>query len=123
MYAKADVSNQSHHYHFYNMNTILFFSFITIVTVFISLLVHFGYMHSLKLGDYDASPWPLTMMLFVILLFAVFTFGAASKHADVEEHMPKAIDVYRGRTTLKCSIVDGEVLDSTVIFKNYNINN
>ena len=36
----------------------------------------------------------------------------------VDENTPKAIDVYRGNTTLKISYVDSVATDSVVVFKN-----
>ena len=35
----------------------------------------------------------------------------------VSEPHPKAIDVYQGKTTLKYEVVDGEIVDSVVVFK------
>lgn len=35
----------------------------------------------------------------------------------VDEPQPKAIDVYQGRTTLKYEVIDGEIVDSCVVWK------
>lgn len=35
------------------------------------------------------------------------------------EPMPTAMDVYRGKTTLEYTIRDGEIIDSVVVFKEY----
>lgn len=32
--------------------------------------------------------------------------------------MPEAMDVYQGKTELKYKVVDGEIVDSCVVFKN-----
>ena len=35
----------------------------------------------------------------------------------IDEPQPKAIDVYQGKTTLKYEVVDGEIIDSCVVWK------
>lgn len=34
------------------------------------------------------------------------------------ERKPKAIEVYQGKTTLEYKIIDGEIIDSCVVYKN-----
>jgi hypothetical protein len=36
----------------------------------------------------------------------------------VRDKYPQAIDVYQGKTTLEYTIIDGEIVDSVVVFKN-----
>ena len=55
----------------------------------------------LGLGDYLAG---ICMLLAIIVLSILV----------VE---PRAIDVYRGETTLEYKVIDGERVDSTVVFK------
>lgn len=48
-------------------------------------------------------------MLAGTILFAIFL--------SLSYREPKAIDVYQGKTTLKYTVIDGMVKDSTVVFK------
>lgn len=41
---------------------------------------------------------------------------------NTSEPKPKAIDVYQGKTTLEYTIRDGEIIDSVVVFKEYEKN-
>jgi hypothetical protein len=38
-------------------------------------------------------------------------------HAKCTKYYPQAIDVYQGETTLKYTVIDGIVTDSTVVWK------
>ena len=38
-------------------------------------------------------------------------------HAILTKDYPQAIDVYQGKTTLKYTIIDGVIVDSTVVWK------
>ena len=38
-------------------------------------------------------------------------------HAKLVNDYPQAIDVYQGKTTLKYTVIDGIVTDSTVVWK------
>jgi len=50
------------------------------------------------------------------ILGVAFTFGCIiSMICNIEE--PSAMDVYRGKTTLEYTIVDGEKIDSVVIYR------
>lgn len=50
------------------------------------------------------------------ILGVVFTFGCILCYMIFVEE-PSAMDVYRGKTTLEYTIVDGEKLDSVVVYK------
>jgi hypothetical protein len=41
---------------------------------------------------------------------------------NTSEPIPTALDVYRGKTTLEYTIRDGEIIDSVVVFKEYEKN-
>ena len=51
-------------------------------------------------------------LLMVILIVGVNT----------SEPSPTALDVYQGKTTLEYTIRDGEIIDSVVVFKEYEKN-
>lgn len=38
-------------------------------------------------------------------------------HTTAHNYYPQAIDVYQGKTTLKYTVIDGVVIDSTVVWK------
>lgn len=52
--------------------------------------------------------------LFLIILSIIFTGLVASYD---KRNTPTAMDVYQGKTTLECKVVDGVKVDSVVIFK------
>ena len=59
----------------------------------------------------DSSP-------FVIISSALGTLFMICAVDSICDNEPKAIDVYRGNTTLKISYVDSVATDSVVVFKN-----
>ena len=54
----------------------------------------------------------------VFLLACIVSFLSAFVTSRVYEMKPKAIEVYQGKTTLEYKIIDGEVIDSCVVYKN-----
>ena len=85
------------------------------------------------------------MIMMYIALLSLFILGItiANKHNDImpfisgyfigiaimvgvmkhiEMKSIKPLDVYQGKTTLEYKIVDGEIVDSVVVFKNTNLN-
>lgn len=42
--------------------------------------------------------------------------------SNTSEPSPTALDVYKGKTTLEYTIRDGEIIDSVVVFKEYEKN-
>lgn len=52
----------------------------------------------------------------IILLFTGVLF-VANYFMPTKAHTPKAIDVYRGNTTLKITSIDGVSTDTTVVWK------
>lgn len=55
--------------------------------------------------------WAATWAVVFALLYGVF--GSAY----VQQHRPKPIDVYRGKTTLEITYRDSVAIDSTVVYK------
>lgn len=60
----------------------------------------------------DSNPFIILMTIVGVVLIAVCISD------EVDKKYPKAIDVYRGNTTLKISYVDSVATDSVVVFKN-----
>lgn len=54
----------------------------------------------------------------VLLAVCVVAFLSAFVTSRIYENKPQAMDVYQGKTTLEYKIVDGEVIDSCVVYKN-----
>ena len=59
------------------------------------------------------------MVVILTATFVGFIWYEEGKHDMLEEikELPSAMDVYQGKTTLQYTIVDGEKVDSVVIFK------
>ena len=55
--------------------------------------------------------WAASWAVVFALLYGVF--GSAY----VQQHRPKPIDVYRGKTTLEITYRDSVAIDSTVVYK------
>lgn len=58
---------------------------------------------------------PFLAGIFFGVCFTALIFCTSSN--DNSNNSPKAIDVYRGKTTLQYTVVDSVVVDSCVIFK------
>ena len=54
----------------------------------------------------------------IILLVCIVIFLSTLVTSRIYEMKPQAIEVYQGKTTLEYKIVDGEVIDSCVVYKN-----
>ena len=54
----------------------------------------------------------------VILLVCLVVFLSAMITSRVYEMEPQAIEVYQGKTTLEYKVIDGEIIDSCVVYKN-----
>lgn len=57
----------------------------------------------------------------IIALCSIFAFVSIQAMVDIEYPKPTAMDVYRGNTTLEVTYRDSVAIDSTVVFKNYDI--
>lgn len=62
-------------------------------------------------------------VFFVFLAISIYTFvisciwyNKGTKDAIMSQ--PSAMDMYQGKTTLRYTIVDGEKIDSIMVFKN-----
>lgn len=53
----------------------------------------------------------------MFLLACIVSFLSAFITSHVYESKPQAIEVYQGKTTLEYKIVDGEVIDSCVVYR------
>ena len=61
----------------------------------------------------------LLMIVFIIFIgFIWYEEGRSDMLEEINE-LPSAMDVYQGKTTLQYTIVDGEKVDSVVVFKIY----
>lgn len=56
-------------------------------------------------------------ILICILVACIFYCGYDSGYDDAKRKFPTAMDVYKGKTTLQYTIVDGTKIDSIVVFK------
>ena len=59
----------------------------------------------------DSAYWGFVVGM--IIASAIFI----GLHAILTKNYPQAIDVYQGETTLKYTVIDGVVTDSTVVWK------
>ena len=59
------------------------------------------------------------LLMTVFITFIGFIWYEEGKSDMLEEikELPSAMDVYQGKTTLQYTIVDGEKVDSVVVFK------
>ena len=81
---------------------------ILITTIFLLAIVIINIYYSIKYNDYISSFVFVSAILVLIILIATLSL----------KEKPKAIDVYRGKTTLEIIYKDGIAVDSTVVFKN-----
>ena len=56
-------------------------------------------------------------ILICILVACIFYCGYDIGYDDAKRKFPTAMDVYKGKTTLQYTIVDGTKIDSIVVFK------
>ena len=80
----------------------LMFAFMFTVSLFLVIIINCK-----KLNKISES------FLLILLLLTIDIIISLSVHSKV----PKAIDVYRGNTTLKITYKDGVAIDSTVVWK------
>ena len=77
--------------------------YITLASLFI-LGITLAYKHN------DIMPFMSGCFIGIAIMVGVM------KHVEVKSITP--LDVYQGKTTLEYKIVDGEVIDSCVVYKN-----
>ena len=58
---------------------------------------------------------------FYLAVCGIFAFISVQEMMEIENPKPSAIDVYRDKTTLEVTYRDSVAIDSTVVFKNYDI--
>lgn len=58
----------------------------------------------------------ILIIIILSLLLSFFSFRSGYKLGN-KIHKPTAIEVYQGKTTLEYKIVDGNIIDSVVIYK------
>ena len=58
---------------------------------------------------------------FYLAICGIFAFVSVQEMMEIENPKPAAIDVYRDKTTLEVTYRDSVAIDSTVVFKNYDI--
>lgn len=58
---------------------------------------------------------------FYLAICGIFAFVSVQEMMKIENPKPAAIDVYRDKTTLEVTYRDSVAIDSTVVFKNYDI--
>ncbi len=61
---------------------------------------------------------PINKMMFEISKCSLIALGTFCIICLITFHEPKAIDVYRGKTTLQVTYQDTVAIDSIVVFKN-----
>lgn len=54
----------------------------------------------------------------IILLVCIVIFLSTLVTSRIYEMKPQAIEVYQGKTTLEYKVIDGEIIDSCVVYKN-----
>lgn len=52
----------------------------------------------------------------LIALLTVLTFRKGYNNA-LQQNKPTAIEVYQGKTTLKYTVINGQIVDSIVVYK------
>jgi hypothetical protein len=58
---------------------------------------------------------------FYLAICVIFAFISVQEMMKLENPKPAAIDVYRDKTTLEVTYRDSVAIDSTVVFKKYDI--
>lgn len=59
----------------------------------------------------------VAIVLLLVLLSIMFYRGYDHGYDSAKREFPTAMDVYKGKTTLQYTIVDGTKIDSIVVFK------
>lgn len=71
----------------------------------------------LIIGIYDSIKYDNSSINVISFFLCIFILIILITTLSLKEK-PKAIDVYRGKTTLEITYKDGIAVDSTVVFKN-----
>ena len=82
---------------------------ILITTIFLLVMLITSIYYLIEYNDSYISSFVFVSAIFVLIIL-IATLSLKEK--------PKAIDVYRGKTTLEIIYKDGVAVDSTVVFKN-----
>lgn len=82
---------------------------ILITTIFLLVMLITSIYYLIEYDDSYISSFVFVSAIFVLIIL-IATLSLIEK--------PKAIDVYRGNTTLEIIYKDGVAVDSTVVFKN-----
>lgn len=82
---------------------------ILITTIFSLVMLIIGIYDSIKYDNSSINVISFFLCIFILIIL-IATLSLKEK--------PKAIDVYRGKTTLEITYKDGIAVDSTVVFKN-----
>lgn len=83
---------------------------IILITTILSLVM-------LIIGIYDSIKYDNSSINVISFFLCIFILIILIATLSLKEK-PKAIDVYRGKTTLEITYKDGIAVDSTVVFKN-----
>lgn len=83
---------------------------IILITTILSLVM-------LIIGIYDSIKYDNSSINVISFFLCIFILIILIATLSLKEK-PKAIDVYRGKTTLEIIYKDGIAVDSTVVFKN-----
>lgn len=83
---------------------------IILITTILSLVM-------LIIGIYDSIKYDNSSINVISFFLCIFILIILITTLSLKEK-PKAIDVYRGKTTLEITYKDGIAVDSTVVFKN-----
>ncbi len=84
---------------------------IVVGLIIIGLVVLINFISSNGHGNMDSGVFSGVL----VTLFGVIEIGIVSN--IIKEPKPKAMDVYRGKTTIEYTIRDGEIIDSVVVWK------
>ena len=85
---------------------------IIIGIILIFLLALTDYIRDEKYGKFnDGITLGVFITIFVFIEYALIA-------CIIDDKNPTAMDVYQGKTTLECKVVDGVRVDSVVVFKN-----
>lgn len=85
--------------------------------IFIILFTTLFLLSMLIISIYDSIKYDNSSINVITFFLCIFTLIILIATLSLKEK-PKAIDVYRGKTTLEITYKDGIAVDSTVVFKN-----